>query len=101
MYEVMQQYLRVGFAYFSAFILLLIELCVRALVLQSLWNWFVMPLGVVALSFLHSLGLILIINLFLPMQLGWHTDLVGIKMQIKYIVIWVAGLIIHLAMGNG
>lgn len=42
----------------------LIGSVVSILTLQHLWNWFIVPIGAIELSFAHSFGLLLISSLF-------------------------------------
>ena len=34
-------------------------------VASTLWNWFIVPLGVPAINYLHAVGIITVINVFL------------------------------------
>lgn len=42
------------------FVAALVAFCARSITLKFLWNWFILPLGIVELSYAHSFGLVLI-----------------------------------------
>lgn len=48
----------------------IIQAVMNSLALKLLWNWFLVPLGVVQISFLHAVGIAMIISL-----LNSHTSL--------------------------
>jgi len=47
-----------------AIILLPFVLLLQGFVLSKLWLWFVMPLGVPAISIVHAMGITILFNLF-------------------------------------
>lgn len=87
---------------FLIIILGIILALLRALVLQSLWLWFVHPLGVTEISFLHALGLGQIAILILLRISGKdlertkeETVILQFYALICYLIIWGVGYLAH------
>ncbi|OGS70759.1 MAG: hypothetical protein A3F91_09610 [Flavobacteria bacterium RIFCSPLOWO2_12_FULL_35_11] len=45
----------------QVFVAFLVAFGVSTITLQYLWNWFIAPIGVMELSFAHSVGLVIIL----------------------------------------
>jgi hypothetical protein len=77
-------------------------MALKAVVVRDLWLWFVVPLGVAALSFWHAMGLSSLVALlthqiakseFEDEEHGWAFRLV--TLVIAYLFAWGLGWLIH------
>lgn len=78
---------------------------IQGVVLMHLWNWFMTKLGLPAIGFWLTLGISLVVNVFiLPSILGLQKQDIesseaiarSVGTIIGYLIIWGVGAIIHL-----
>src|SRR5690349_15795956 len=66
------RYLVAGLAILSVWILMLPLGILRAFIIRDLWFWFLVPLGVPAISVVHAFGIGLFASLFVDQMLAIH-----------------------------
>ena len=59
---------------FLLFLTLPLMILVRAFVLAQMWEWFIVPFGVMAITYGHAVGLSILINLFHPSKTPSKSD---------------------------
>lgn len=84
----------------ALFIGWLLSLCFSAAVTVSLWDWFLVPLGVPALQgYAHALGIGLIVA-YLTTRIGQTTEKITAGMRLCvwytwYVLVWTFGFILN------
>jgi hypothetical protein len=78
-----------------------VGLCFKAVVVQDLWGWFVVPLGVPAVGMVHALGLCLVGWIFScgldnikekQSQATWHR---WAMLQVVVLIVWGYGALFN------
>ncbi len=90
---------------FGLFIVFMVGIMLDAWALKAMWGWFVVPLGVVDVSYVHVLALRTVAVFMTTAQLTEHKKREPVEQMIIWIItpviLWLGGWVYQALMGVG